>query len=132
MTKRSNVSIELLRKKYNIFNTVNINMDVEKIKRERKTEKSCQIMMKLSDLWLFILIYTTKISLKKNKIKSKLKSDAHVEACYTLNAHFCSISILSSFALSFVCFCMILPERKINLLLSTGLEMDLIKAHFWV
>ena len=25
----------------------------------------------------------------EKKINSKLKSDAHVEACYTLNAHFC-------------------------------------------
>lgn len=53
-------------------------MDGEKkIKREIKsikTEKSCQIMMKLSDLWLFILIYTTKISLKKkNKFKIEIR-----------------------------------------------------------
>ena len=51
-------------------------MDVEKkIKREIKsikTKKSCQIMMKLSDLWLFILIYTTKFSLK-NKIKIEIR-----------------------------------------------------------
>ena len=82
----------------------------------------------------FVAFYIDIYMQRKIFIESKLKSDAHVEACYTLNAHFCSISILSSFLhlVSFILFIFAwscLNEKQIYLL-STGLKFWNIKAHF--